>query len=198
MHEGHDAFAIGKIPPRVTRAVLNHAVADFQVRFRAIVEFEPDLPGQHHPVVDRARGMHAWRPVLHAVGHAGELRVELMLARFEVDVGFRSPRQVARGWKRHDTEFGTTGIRKERMRSYSGILVARRKLRDAGGSVQTSSMRNRGTPLIATLRETGPSLTKMDFPARSWPVTTRRIATSSSKENHGEMRRVNPEPAGAA
>src|SRR5262249_51829779 len=38
-------------------------------------------------------------------------------------------------------------------------------------------MRNRGTPVMATPRETAPSLTKMDLPARSRPVTTRRIGT---------------------
>jgi len=74
--DGNDAFLCGTIVPGVAGAVLDDAVAGFEEKFGAVVEFEVDLAGKDDVEVHGVRGVHAGVHRFENFGHAGEFGLE--------------------------------------------------------------------------------------------------------------------------
>jgi len=69
--DGDDARLRGAVVPGVASAVLDDAISWLQEDFRAIVQFEIDLPGKNHVEIDRVRGVHGGVERLEDFGESG-------------------------------------------------------------------------------------------------------------------------------
>src|SRR5215467_5415678 len=74
--DGDNAVLCGAVAPSVARAVLNDAIASFEMDFCTVIEFEIDLAGNDDVEVDGIGGVHAGMIAFENFDHAGQLELE--------------------------------------------------------------------------------------------------------------------------